>query len=423
MGTTDARRLAWTPAARPDWVTRINQEGRYFDLDSVVPLDEASLLNAAREKTGLSDFGDHSDWYERFQVFIKSLREEADLNLMGRLMTRSDLVNILVARLEIEETYRQHPEIEDEEIVKPVMIVGQFRTGTSLLLNLLSLDQGNGSLRHWECMYPCPPPEKANYFSDPRIAKADHLVEQFNRVNPELIACHEFNALIPTEASHAMILNFDGAWLVQMGSTPSHAASMQKRDTQPSLLYQKRLLKLLQWKNPNKHWILKSPDALMYMPELLKVYPDMNFIWTHRDPLKAADSITHFLCNYLWVRSDQTKVSGGIAERMLSAEFLSSALNPAIDWLETGVIPKERVCNISFYDLEKSPVAEVEKVYRQFGMVFADETRRIVSQYMADNPRSARPQPKYQPPEVGKASAERQALKRYQDYFNVRSEY
>src|ERR1700745_1562494 len=149
---TDARRSTWEPPARPEWVARINEEGCCFDLDSVVPLDEDSLLNAARARTGLTDFGD-TDWYESFQVFIKSLREEANLNLMGRLMTRSDLVNMLAARLDIQETYRLHPEIEDEQIVKPVMIVGQARTGTSLLLNVLSEDRANGSLRHWECMY------------------------------------------------------------------------------------------------------------------------------------------------------------------------------------------------------------------------------------------------------------------------------
>ncbi len=420
---SDVRRKSWEPPKRPDWVARINQEGQYFDLDGVVPLDEDSLIKAARERTGgLSDFGD-TEWYESFQVFIKSLREEANLNLMGRLMTRSDLVNILAARLEIQETYRLHPEIEDEEIVKPVMIVGQARTGTSMLLNVLSQDLDNGSLRHWECMYPCPPPQKENYFTDPRVARADHLVEQWNRVNPEMVSCHEFNALVPTEASHAMTLNFTaGPFLALLGQTPSHVAFQQKQGLGAGLRYQKRLLKLLQWMNPRKHWILKAPDAILYMPELLKVYPDMNFVWTHRDPLKAADSVINMYGNCMWIRSD-TPMIAGVLDMMLSIDFATMLLNQPIEWMEAGVVPKDRVCNIRFHDLEENPVAEIQGMYRQFGMEMTDKALSAMHKYMADNPRSARPAANYKPTRNEQLSAERQAMKRYQDYFNIPSEF
>lgn len=419
---TDTRRKAWIPPQRPEWVARINEEGSYMDLDAVVPLDEDSLLSAARERTGLTDFGD-TDWYESFQIFIKSLREEANLNLMGRLMTRSDLINILAGRLEIQETYRRHPEIEDEEIIKPVMIVGQPRTGTSLLLNVLSQDRNNGSLRHWECMYPCPPPEKETYFTDPRIARADHLVEQWNRVNPEMVSCHEFNALVPTEATHAMTFNFSGGpFLAMMGQTPTHVQYQQKQGLIPGLEYQKRMLKLLQWKNPRKHWILKAPDAILYMPDLLKVYPDMNFVWTHRDPLKAADSVVNMYGNCMWIRSD-TPMKAGVLEQMINADFAAFIVNQAMDWMDSGVVPRERMCNILFSELEKDPVKEVQRLYRQFNMELTPTALAAMHQYMADNPRSARPVANYKPTLTENLSAERQALKRYQDFFNIPNEF
>ncbi len=420
--SNDARLNAWQPPARPEWVARMNEEGTYFDLDGVVPLDENSLMDAARARTGLSDFGG-GDWYESFRIFVKGIREEANLTLMGRLMARSDIVNILAARLEIEETYRRHPEIEDERIETPVMIVGQGRTGTSLLLNVLSQDPGNGSLRHWECMYPCPPPEAQNYFSDPRIAKADRLVEQWNRVNPEVVSCHEFNALVPTEASHAMTLNFThGAFLALIGQSPAHTAYSQARGVGSGLEYQKRLLKLLQWKNPRKHWILKAPDAILYMPELLKAYPDMNFVWTHRDPLKAADSVVNMYGNCMYIRSDRPFVPG-ILDLMLSGDLAAMLLNQPIEWMETGVVPKERVCNIKFLDLERDPVAEVETMYRQFGMVMTENALGAMRRYMRDNPRSARPAANYKSVKTARVVAEREIMKRYQDYFDVADEF
>jgi hypothetical protein len=418
----DARRKAWVPPTRPEWLSHVNTEGTYLDLDSVVPLDEDSLLTAARARTGLSDFGD-TEWYESFRIFVKSLCEEANLNLMGRLMSRSDLINMLSARLEIQENYRLHPEIEDEEITKPVMIVGQGRTGTSMLLNVLSQDLDNGSLKHWECMYPCPPPEKATYFTDPRIEKADHLVEQWNRVNPEMVSCHEFNARVPTEASHAMTLNFSGApYLALLGQTPTHAAYQQKQGVGPGLRYQKRLLKLLQWKNPRKHWILKAPDAILYMPELLKVYPDMNFVWTHRDPLKAADSVVNMYGNCMWIRSDTPMIAGAF-DQMISSDFAAFIVNQPIDWMESGVIPKQRVCNIRFLELEKDPVTEIKKMYTQFGMTMTDKALAAMRKYMDDNPRSTRPPANYKTVINEKVQAERLVMKRYQDYFQIQSEF
>ena len=52
------RRSRWTPRPRPEWVTRLNEEGQVLDARGVVPLDEASLLKTAMENTGLDDFGD-----------------------------------------------------------------------------------------------------------------------------------------------------------------------------------------------------------------------------------------------------------------------------------------------------------------------------------------------------------------------------
>src|SRR5262249_41519680 len=145
----------------------------------------------AKANTGLSDFG-IDDWVEPFRIFIKALDEEADLTLMGRLMTRSDILMHLEARLRIEETYKRHPEIDAQQLAPPILIIGSGRSGTSALQNLLSLDPDNGTPKHWEALFPCPPPEAATYHGDPRIRLADERMRQWNRVTPEVISIHEF---------------------------------------------------------------------------------------------------------------------------------------------------------------------------------------------------------------------------------------
>lgn len=48
------------------------------------------------------------------------------------------------------------------------------------------------------------------------------------------------------------------------------------------------MLQLWQWRNPRRHWLLKAPSHLNYLPVLFKVFPDAQVVFTHRDPLKAA---------------------------------------------------------------------------------------------------------------------------------------
>ena len=123
-----ARRERWVPAPRPDWLAKVNAEGACFNLNEVVPLDARSLLDTAVAGTGLDDFG-ADGWREPFHILTKALDEESGLTLMGRLMTRAQLLVLLEARLRIEDTYKRHPEIDDEVITAPLMIVGQGRTG------------------------------------------------------------------------------------------------------------------------------------------------------------------------------------------------------------------------------------------------------------------------------------------------------
>jgi hypothetical protein len=84
----------WQPPARPQWLQRLNAEAASFDLKNVVPLDKNSLISAACSATGLTQFGDDF-WREPFEVLIKSIETDAELNLMGRLMSRNDILTWL----------------------------------------------------------------------------------------------------------------------------------------------------------------------------------------------------------------------------------------------------------------------------------------------------------------------------------------
>jgi len=60
----DSNAVLYQPKPRPEWAREFIDVGRQLDARGVVPLDEESLLRAACDNTGLSDFGDDASRIE-----------------------------------------------------------------------------------------------------------------------------------------------------------------------------------------------------------------------------------------------------------------------------------------------------------------------------------------------------------------------
>ncbi len=415
-------RKVWTPAPRPEWLKRVNEEGECMDIRGVVPLDSGSMLDAATRSTGLSDFG-IDDWREPFEVLCKSFDEDADLNLFGRIKVRHEILLLLKNRLQIEDTYKQHPEIDDQEIVKPLMIIGQGRSGTSFLFNLLSACPGNGNMATWEAMFSCPPPEPATYHSDTRIDKAHRIADQWNRAVPELVSMHEYSGTIPQEDVVPLAHSFRNVgWFMVLGEVLQYYAYMAKADLEPAYRYHKRVLKLLQWKNPRKQWILKNSANLEELPDMLKVYPDACIVWPHRDPGKSVASTVSLIGSMLWGQCDHPfrRVS---LDQYVDPNGAAKRLTNVIDLIEAGVIPKERLCNVLYRDLVDIPIETAAKIHDYFHLPFTADSRRVLENYMRQNPRDKRPPHKVSAETRAAVEKDRPAFKRYQEYFGVPDEH
>ncbi len=418
--TQKSRRAEWMPPARPDWVERVNEEGTCLDLEGVVPLDEDSLISTATANTGLSDFG-ADDWREPFRILLKSLNAEAALTLMGRIMTRSDLLMFLEGRLRVEDMYKRHPEIEDEKIEKPVWILGQGRTGTSILQKLLALDPANRTLNTYDALFPVADEVPAGQ-PDPRIAKADQRMRMWNRVTPEVATIHDFGGDEPIETIMAEALSFQTpAWLNLCGLTPGYNAHIAKTGAVPSLRYGLRVLKLIQWQNPGGRWILKSPDALKYITDVLKVFPDVRFVWAHRDPVLALASAVNMIGTLIWVRSDR-KVESGIFDFLTDPAISGAELSRPIEWIENGVIPPNQLHNVHYKALMNDPLGAIGALYQALGIEFSAKTQAAIQNYVEAHPRSSRPPHRYSTGEESRIASEREHYARYQSYFSVPSE-
>ncbi len=423
MDTFD-RRVAWTPPPRPEWLAKFNELGLLMDIKSVVPLTAESLMMEAMTNTGLSDFGPDPRWRGHFEKLLESIENEAKLTPFGRILTRSDFLIYLEARLKIIEEYKKHPEIDDEVVKEPVFIIGFGRSGTTILQEVLSHDPQFRSVQKWEALFPVPPPEEATYTTDPRIQKAQALSDVVHAASPEWATMHAWGGNLPVEDIEFTYPAFLSEVWATAFQVPSYEKYFAEQDVSEHFEWHKRTLKLLQWKFKRKHWLLKNPTHLPRIPQLLEAYPDAKIIFTHRDPIASGDSVVNVLGVILYWRTDDP-FSGGVLDEWILADDRAQLWDNVIAWIERGIIKKGAYSNFIYKTFMQDPMAMMEKTYRELGLDIDPAVFKAMNDHLQARHKSSHGNSqKYKKidREDPVAIAERAKYKRYQEYFGVPDE-
>lgn len=417
------RRAQWQPKPRPEWLARFNQLGGQLNIKSIVPLDEASLLDEARRNTGLDDFG-NDGWLDHFRVLLRAIDDEAQLNFFGRILTRSDLLVYLEGRLNIIEAYRRHPEIDDEVIVEPVFILGFGRSGTTILHEVMSQDPQFRSVRRWEAMFPWPAPEAASYETDARIGKAQDLVDVVHALAPEWKSMHAWGGALPVED-----LEFTyGAFFSEVWATvfqvPTYEKYFADQDPAYHFAWHKKVLKLLQWKYKKPHWLLKNPTHMPRIPKLLAAYPDAKIILPHRDPVTTTDSVVNVLAAiYSW-RSDQP-VGLNVGDDWMLADSRVRIWDEVIGLIEDGTLQRGAHGNILYADFMRDPLTALQQLYRDLNLPLDPAVSEKMRLYMEARSKGTHGNSSSYAKTAADdplAIEERQKYQRYQKYFGVPNE-
>jgi hypothetical protein len=404
----------WQPGPRPAWVQSLNLCGR----PEWISLDERSLVDEAIRRTGLTDFGGDRFW-EPFRIFLRALEEESQLHFAGRVIARGDLVNWLENRLTMTDWRKRHPEIDAERVERPLFITGLPRGGTSILHELLAQDPAHRAPRHWEVRYPCPPPERASYETDPRIAIADREIQLWNHIVPEYLTMHELGGAIPVECVQLMAHEFLGDELLGRHQVPSYGAWLATADMVPAYQFHKRMLQLLQWRCRGERWVLKAPSHMSTLDALLAVYPDACVVQTHRDPLTVMASVASILFSTAWVRSDAVDAQAVLS--WFTGETCLHLLENA-ERARAKAAPGQ-FCDVLYADLVRRPFETLPRIYEHFGFSYRPEADAAMRAYLAKKPKGKHGGHRYDFTHTGfDRATERKRFAAYQARYGVPSE-
>ncbi len=342
----------------------------------------SKLLERARAETSLQDFGDES-FREGLGALVASADSQARLHERGRAIFDSQIVDFLKRRLEVEQCYKLHPQIEDEQITAPLIGLGLPRTGSTALSCLLAVDPSVRFIRTWESEAPCPPPESATEQTDPRIAKSAQRQAEIDRFMPKLRAMLPLSATAPIECQNFMGYDFKSQIFQASAQIPDYCEWLNYRaDLEPTYRYVRRVLKLLQWRCPPKRWRLKNPSHIVFITALNRVFPDARFWMTHRDITRVIPSVSDLYYEMAHGFSDHV-------DRQYLADFNERTwelgMRRLIAFRDAG--NESRFFDVYFNEFQTDPFPALEALYRFLGEALTDETRRRMIEWRRDTPR------------------------------------
>ncbi len=380
------------PAKRPSIVTGLNALGRGCELlGARIPLNEASLVRAARRQSGLHGFADES-FREPLRVLLDSLEREARLHPLGRFIIRQSLVRALVNRLRMERAFDLHPEIGECSVAAPVFIAGLQRTGTTLLHRLLACEPALRPLMSWEALNPAPfpgDPQRADG-RDPRMGPAEMSEKGLRYLAPEFFAIHPVEAHAPEEDVLLLDLSFWSPTAEATQRTPSLSRWMEATDPIPPYQLLRKILQFLSWQREGR-WLGKTPHHLEYLDALFSVFPDARVIQTHRDPLRVVPSFCSMISHGRAIFSDRVdpkEVADHLARK--AVRTVTRSMDFRAKHGENAFL------DVSYADLVADPLKQIRRIYDFLGLPLAPETERTMQTFLTRNPQGKHGAHRYQ---------------------------
>jgi hypothetical protein len=394
---------------RPDWVRRLNAMADSVGGDArrIVPLDADAMLGAAGVEPG-GDFGD-PHWRTRFTQLVAAL-DASPMHVVGRLMTRQELLRALRTRLLLGRELDRSPAIADERITAPVVVTGPARSGTTILFELLALDPALRAPLAYEGLHPVP--VRAPGDAGERRAWSECEQELWPDVQPEFAAMHELRSDLPIECVTLTVPSFAGPHWLMVAQPGGEWAP----DVDVNYDFHRRLLQVLQHGQPQRTWLLKTPGHLMTLESLFATYPDAWVVQTHRDPAKTMPSTASITALVQWMRTDHVDVDALVGA--ITAAFFYG-LNHSVEVRRDAPF-RDRFVDVHFDHLLRDPVDTLRRAYAGMGRELDAAHAERIRAYLRDKPKGKFGTHQYAPEDWGMTAAGlRAALAPYVEHFRV----
>lgn len=287
--------------------------------------------------------------------------------------------------------------IPAKKFQSPLVVMGLPRTGTTFLHGLLAMNEKDfRAPRFHEYMDACPEPASSEItsFADLiRVKIADMKMNFIRMLLPSMSSLHHIDALTPEEDVVPLGQVMVSAMYPTTFYAPTYMKWLQTNSSRKfthSLRYLKDYLDV-HMRQGNETWLLKTPWHVAQLGEFSEVFPGTRFVWTHRDPVQVATSLSSLVLHMVGISSERPY-------HVESRDLISKEVVNFWLWcLERGVDARKRLeargvifVDVDFEYLNHNPLEVAEKIYQKFNLPISPELKNKFSKYIKENRRGKR---------------------------------
>jgi hypothetical protein len=325
-----------------------------------------TLLAEAKAATGLADFGPSQEFGRGLRVLMAAT-DEAQLAQEHKAALRAGWIAALQQRLQLVDLRKRNPQIADEVIEGPLVVVGLPRTGTSALVDLLAQDPSARAPLQWETKNLMPPSSRETWATDSRADALEAQLQASAATDPVVkLGLHSFGARLPDECNSFLAMEFWSPNLSVTTLLPRYVEWLRLAQPRRPYLAHHWILQHLQAHGPGGRWTLKSPFHCFALAALVAEYPEAMLVQTHRNPAELIASNIGLICT---IRGYGPGHPGRVATSREQLALwgtgmqrcLADRADPALD---------QRIMDISHRTVFGDPIGSLQSIYERFDLEF-----------------------------------------------------
>ena len=356
---------------------------KHFDLHD--------LISTAISRTGYSDLGE-PDFMENMEVFIRAVNEGQGISEDRWQQCREYYIRLLMNRIWFAKDLKENPDILEEKLRPPVVILPQPRTGSTKLHRMLASGGSFQDVLWWHMHMMSRIPNEPEGGKIRRIQEAKDFEEWSLNASPNLANGHPLYALITEEEQLYHEMTFWSFRMALQSSTPPwHHQWLAENGAEQAYDFLYKQLQYTQWQHypkGEKPFLLKSPTNVGQEHHLTRLFgSEMKVISTHRDPVNVVCSIGEVANHYREIFSDQamTKEQEHYYGQTMLLGF-SQAAKANLAWRDAH--PEIEVLDLSFNDINSNPQKVLTEVYQHIDIPLTDEVKANIISWEQDSSRN-----------------------------------
>lgn len=296
-------------------------------------------------------------------MLTRAVREEAQLNNLGRTIAHGLLVRIIRYRFALGRHWRENPGILRTRLAPPIIVVGQMRGGTTRLHRLLAADPGHGATRFCDAWHPI----ERGLLPQPARGAIDLFWTRL--LDPWMDVLHPMGATKAEEELGWLAQGLAGSTFYTQWHIPSYVSYCEEADPTPIYAEFARILRTdtARRGNAERPRVLKVPEFTEALTALTAEFPDARLTVARRDGDAVARSAASLVANQMAIMSDHADFAQieaewtskiGLREERVAA-FLQGWTGP--------------VSVVEFDALDRDWEAAITKVYADLGLSLSHE--------------------------------------------------